>query len=48
VPVIIETLGKIKKGLDQKLQLLQGNWSAIELKKMTPMGTAHSIRKGLG
>jgi len=47
VPVITEALGKIKKGLDQNLQLLQGHRSAIEL-KITPMNTAHSIRKVLG
>ena len=31
VPVIIGALGKIKKGLDQNLQLLPGQWSPIEL-----------------
>jgi hypothetical protein len=48
VPVINEASEKIKKGLDRNLQLLQGHPSAIELRKITPMGTAHSIRKVLG
>ena len=41
VPVIIGALGKIKKGLDQNLQLLQGHLSAIELQKIALMSTAH-------
>jgi hypothetical protein len=48
VPVITEALGYIKKGLYQNFQLLQGLPSAIELKKITPIGTAQSIRKLLG
>jgi len=44
LPVIIEALGAIKKGLDQNLQLLPGHLSAIELQKTTLMSTAHSIR----
>jgi len=48
VPVIIEALGTIKKGLDQNLQVLQGHPSAIGLLKITPMSIAHIIRKVLG
>ena len=48
VPVIIGTLGIIKNGLDQKLQLLPGQPSTIELPKFTLISTAHSIRKVLG
>jgi hypothetical protein len=35
VPVIIGTLGTIKKGLDKNLQVLPGHPSAIELQKIT-------------
>ena len=48
VPVIIVALGTIKKGLYQNLQLLPGHLSAIELQKITPIITAHSICKVLG
>ena len=48
VPVIIGALGTIKRGLDQNLQLLSGHLSAVELKKITLMGTAHIIRNVLG
>ena len=48
VPVIIGTLGTIKKGLDQNLQLLQDQLLATELQKVTLMNTAHSICKVLG
>jgi hypothetical protein len=44
LPVIIAALGKIKKGLDQNLQLLEGQPWAAELQKVTLMSTAHSIR----
>ena len=48
LPVIIEALGAIKKGLDQNLQLLPGHLSAIDLQKITLMHTANTFRKGLG
>jgi len=48
VPVIIGALGTIKKGLDQKLQLLPGQQSAMELPKITLMGTANIFLKVLG
>jgi hypothetical protein len=48
VPVIIGALETIKKGLDQNLQVLQGHPSAIGLQKITPVSTAHIIRKVLG
>ena len=48
VSVIIGTLGTIKKGLDQNLQLLPGHPSATDLQKITLMNTAHSIRKVVG
>ena len=35
LPVVIGALGTIKKVLAQNLQLLTGNWSAIELQKVT-------------
>ena len=47
VPVVIGALGKIKKGLDQNLQLLPGLLSAIELQKIALMSTAHIIYKVL-
>ena len=43
VPVVIGALGTIKKGMDQKLQLLPDHPSAIELQKITLMSTAHNI-----
>jgi hypothetical protein len=48
VPVIIGTLGTIKKALDLGLQLLAVRRSAIKLQKFTIMSTAHIIRKVLG
>jgi len=48
VPVIIGTLGSIKKRLDQKLQLLPGQSSAMELPKITLMSTANITRKVMG
>jgi len=48
VPVVIGALGTIKKGMDQKLQLLPDHPSAIELQKITLMNTAHNICKVLG
>jgi hypothetical protein len=33
VPFITGISGKIKKGLDQNLQLLPGHWSAMELSR---------------
>ena len=47
MPNITGTLGIIKKGVDQNLQLLPGNLSATELQKITLMSTAHIIRKVL-
>jgi hypothetical protein len=46
-PVRIGTLGTIKKGLDQDLQLFPGHPSSIEL-HITLMTTAHIIPKVLG
>ena len=48
VPVRIGTLGTIKKGLDQNLQLLPGHRSATELQNVTLMSTAPSIVKCWG
>jgi hypothetical protein len=48
VPVIIVTLGTIKKGSDQNLHLLPGYPSAVEAQKITLMSTAHIICKVLG
>ena len=49
VQLVIGALGEIKKGLDDKnLQVLSGHPSAIELKKVTLMSTAHVICKVLG
>jgi len=48
VPVITGALGTIKKALDQKLQLLPGHRSAIELQKITLMSTAQSNCRVLG
>jgi len=45
VPVIIGALEGIKNGSVQNFRLLPGHPSAIELQKVTLMGTAHIIRK---
>jgi len=39
---------RVKKGLDQNLQLLSGHLSAIELQKVTLVNTVHVIRTLLG
>jgi len=41
-------LGKIKRGLDENLQLLLGHLLAMQLQEITLMSTAHSICKVLG
>jgi len=41
VPVTNGALRTIKKVLDQSLQLLPGDRSAIELQTITPLRTAH-------
>jgi hypothetical protein len=43
VPIITGALGTIKKGLDQKLQLLLGHLLDTELQKITLRSTAHII-----
>jgi hypothetical protein len=43
VTVIIGALGTIGKELDQKLQLLPGHPSSIEVQKLTLISTEHSI-----
>ena len=45
VQVIGGTLGSIKKGLDQNLQLLPGQLLAMELPNFTLMSTANITRK---
>jgi hypothetical protein len=45
VPVITGTLGTVKEGSDQNLQLIPGHLSATELQKITLMSTEHSIGK---
>jgi uncharacterized protein YaaR (DUF327 family) len=45
VSLIIGALRTIKKGLDQKLQLLPGHLLATELQKITLMSTTNSILK---
>jgi len=42
VPFITGALGTIKKGSDQKLQLLPGHTSAMELQKIAQMSPAHT------
>jgi len=48
VPVLIGALGRIKKELDQNLQLLPGHPSAVELQEIKLMSTAHVILKCCG
>jgi len=47
VQIITEALGRIKKGLDQNLQLLPGHPPAKEIQKITLMITANIIHKTL-
>ena len=48
MPVIVGALGSIKKGIDQKIQLLPGHSSATDLQKIILISTAHIIHKVLG
>ena len=48
VPVITAALRTIRKGLDQKLQLLPGHPSNTELQNIILVSTAHFICKVLG
>ena len=48
VPVIIEAMGTIKKGLHQTLRVLPDQPPATGLQKVTWMSTAHIIHKVLG
>jgi len=48
VPVVIGVLRKFKKGLDQNRQLLPGHPSAIGLRKITLMSSAHIMRRVVG
>jgi len=48
VPVITGTLGTIKNGLDQNLQLLPDHRLAIDLQTFTLMSTAHGTGKCCG
>ena len=48
MPVVIGALGTVKKALDQNRPLLPGHRSAVELQKVTLMGTAQSIGLVLG
>jgi hypothetical protein len=48
MPITFGTLGTIKKGSDQNLQLLPSHRSATELQKITLMSTAHSIVRCCG
>jgi len=48
VPVMIAATATIKKGLDQILRLLPGQWSATELQKITLMSTVLIIRLSAG
>ena len=48
VPIIIEALEEIKKGLGWNIYMLPGHPLATELQKNTIMSTAHSTGKVLG
>ena len=45
---MIGVLGTIKKGLGHNSQLLPGHPSAIELKKITIMSSAHIMHRVVG
>jgi hypothetical protein len=48
LPVIFGALGRIKKGLDKNLRLLEGHLSATELHKITLISPVPIICKVLG
>jgi hypothetical protein len=48
VPVIVGALGSIKKGIDQKIQLLPVHPSATDLQKIILISTGYIIYKVLG
>ena len=47
IPVIIGTLGAIKRGLETYLGRIPGQLSISELQKITLLGTAHILRRVL-
>jgi len=47
IPVVIEVLGLIKKGMDKYIQKISGDTKIQELQKITLLGTSHILRKAL-
>ena len=47
IPVIIEATGRATKGVNKKLEAVQGMRSIDLLQKTAILGTAHTIRKVL-
>jgi len=47
IPVVIETLGLIKKGMEGYIQKIPGDTKIQELQKITLLGTSHILRKAL-
>ena len=47
VPVVIGTLGVIKKGVEQQISKIPGKINVTELQKIALLGSAHVLRKVL-
>ena len=47
VPVVMRTLGTIKKGLESNIHKIPGNINIHELQKITLLSTAHLLRRVL-
>jgi hypothetical protein len=47
IPVIIETTGRVTKGLKENLEAIPGKQSVDALRKTAIPGTSHTIRKVL-
>ena len=47
IPVVIEALRLIKKGLEKYIQQIPGNIKIHELQKITLLETSHILRKAL-
>ena len=47
VPVVIGTLGVVKKGIKEQLDKIQGKINITELQKIALLGSSHILRKVL-
>ena len=48
IPVVIGTLGTVRKGIQDSLMIIPGKPNVSEIQKIALMGTAHILRRVLG